>query len=106
MKFITKDNFKEEISKGVVVVDMYADWCGPCRALGPMLEEISATDEMKDVSFVKLDVDAAPELSQEYGVMSIPCIVYFKDGKEVGRTVGFYPDKQMYINEVNKAKAA
>ena len=103
MKIITKDNFKEEIASGVVVVDMFADWCGPCRALGPILEELS--EKITDVSFAKLDVDAAPEIVEEFGIQGIPCVIFFKEGKEVSRIAGLFP-KQSYVDEIEKVKVA
>jgi thioredoxin 1 len=71
-----------------VLVDFWATWCGPCKLAGPVLEELS--EEYKDkVLVAKLDVDQNPIQSQKYGVMSIPTTVLFKDGKEIGRDVGF-----------------
>lgn len=102
MKLLTKDTFKNEIAKGVVLVDMYAEWCGPCKALSPILEELSG--KIENVTFAKLDVDEADEIAQEYGVMSIPCVVIFKDGKEVSRIVGLYM-KDKYETELRKIVA-
>lgn len=85
---LTKADFDEKIKTGAVLVDFWAEWCGPCRTAGPVIEEIS--EEMKDKLVVgKLDVDAEPELAGKYGVMSIPTIILFKDGQEAGRQVGF-----------------
>jgi len=72
----------------MVMVDFWAEWCGPCKMAGPVVEELS--EELKDKLLVaKLDVDAEPELAGKHGVMSIPTVILFKDGKEVGRQVGF-----------------
>ena len=84
-KIINAKEFNEEVltSKEKVLVDFYADWCGPCRMLGPILDEIS-----KDHTVYKVNVDKEPELAQNYGIMSIPCMIVFQDGKEVNRMVG------------------
>jgi thioredoxin 1 len=84
-KIITKDEFQKLVieSKDSVLVDFFANWCGPCRMLTPIMDEIS-----NDVSVYKVDTDAEPELARDYGVMSIPCVIAFKDGKEVARSIG------------------
>ena len=88
---ISKENFDSEVinSSHVTVVDFYATWCGPCRMLSPILEELS--NEKENVKFVSVDVDEAGELAEKYGVQSIPCVVIFKDGKEYTRSIGFRP---------------
>ena len=82
---VNNNNFEAEVLKadGKVLVDFYADWCGPCKMLGPILDEIS-----KDHTVYKVNVDKEPELAQNYGIMSIPCMIVFQDGKEVNRMVG------------------
>lgn len=82
-------NFEEEVSgsKLPVVVDFWAEWCGPCKQLGPIFEKVS--EEMSDkMKFAKCNIDVHSEFAQANGVMSIPCIIVFKDGTEVGRIVG------------------
>lgn len=97
VKKIGKANFKEEVN-GLVLVDFYADWCGPCRMVGPVIEELS--DEMPEVGFKKINVDEEGELAGLFGVRSIPTLVLFKDGKEVDRIVGFKPKNALkdFIN--------
>ena len=88
---VTKENFEEEVlnSKVIVLADFNADWCGPCKMIKPMLEEISKeSDEYKIVS---INIDNDDELSEEYNVSSIPCLVVFNDGKEINRSVGLKP---------------
>lgn len=97
---LTKDNFKKEIKSGSVAVDCYADWCGPCKVLSPMFEAISK--EVKGVKFGKLNVDENPEISSEYSVMSIPTILFLKNGKEVDRIVGL-SSKEELKSKIEKA---
>lgn len=78
-------DFKKLIEEEAVV-DFYATWCGPCKMFGPIFEE---TSKEKDINFIKLDVDKASEVAREYGVMSIPTIILFKNGEEVKRHTGF-----------------
>lgn len=84
-----KDNFENEVLKSSkpVLVDFNATWCGPCRMLAPILEEVS--NENDKFNFVAVDVDDEEELAFTYNVSSIPCLVVFKEGKEVKRSVGF-----------------
>jgi thioredoxin 1 len=85
---LKEDNFKDEIAKGVVLVDFFATWCGPCKMLAPVIEELAEEYEGK-AKIGKLDVDQAPHVAGEFGVQSIPTLIVFKDGKEVDRMVGF-----------------
>ncbi len=102
MKVLNKANFKLEIANGVVLVDMYADWCGPCKALSPILEELDG--KVQGVTFTKLNVDDADEIAQNYGVMSIPCVIIFKNGIESGRVVGLNM-KDKYESELKRIVA-
>lgn len=86
VKEVNSENFNKEISKGKVLVDVWASWCFPCRQLAPIIEELS--NEMKDIKFYKLDADKFPDVASQYEVMGIPTLILFKDGKEIKRIVG------------------
>lgn len=93
----TDQNFKTETAKGFAVVDMYADWCGPCRMMAPIYEELAKEYDGR-VKIGKLDVDSDPEVPGQFGVSSIPTIVFLKDGKEVARMVGFQ-SKENFVKQ-------
>ncbi len=82
-------NFDSTVAKGTTVVDFWASWCGPCRMLAPIFEELSK--EVKGVKFAKVDITESEEIAQKYGVMSIPTLIIFKNGKEVDRRMGALP---------------
>ena len=86
VKNLTLKDFDKFIGSGNSVIDFYADWCGPCKIISPIVEQLSK--EIKDVKFGKLDVDTENEVAQEYDVMSIPTLIFFKNGKQVERIVG------------------
>lgn len=81
------DNFNELIKDGTVIVDMFANWCGPCKMLGPVIEELAS--KYSDIKFIKVDVDECEELAKRFGVMSIPTIIKFQDGKEIDKKIGY-----------------
>jgi thioredoxin 1 len=87
VQYLNDDNFDDEISSGVTLVDFYADWCGPCRMIAPIIEELSGELDGK-AKIAKLDIESAQKVTSNYGVTSIPTLVLFKDGKEVDRVVG------------------
>ena len=92
---ITKNNFREEVihSDKPVLLDYWASWCGPCRMVSPIVDEIAA--ERNDVKVGKINVDEQPELAGQFGVMSIPTLVVMKDGKIINQMVGARPKSQI-----------
>jgi thioredoxin 1 len=99
---LTDKNFKQEIneSSGVAVVDFWAEWCGPCKMIAPIIEEIAKEFEGK-VKVCKVNVDENQKLASEFNIMAIPTIVFFKNGKPVERSVGFQ-SKQNLIKKINQ----
>jgi thioredoxin 1 len=100
---ITKDNFKTEVEEhqGLVVIDLYADWCGPCRMLAPILASLE--NEYTDVKFCKINVDDEPELAKSFNVSSIPMVAFVKDNTFADLSVGLVPkDKLKAMIESNK----
>ena len=109
VRHIDQNNFEETINSGkLVLVDFWATWCGPCKALAPILEEVSAEVDANEVEIVKLDIDENVKLARQYGVMSVPTIVAFKDGKGILKAVGLRPKEDIYtlIEESKKRLAA
>lgn len=100
---VTSKNFKEEVDnfKGAVVADFYADWCGPCKMLSPLMEQMSKDNKDSNVKFVKINVDQEQELAGQYGVMSIPTVIFFKDGKKASQRVGV-SQKNEYEDSIKK----
>ena len=90
---LNQNNFNNAIANGTALVDFYADWCGPCRMVSPIVDEIS--EERNDITVGKVNVDDEPELSQEFGVESIPMFVVLKNGKVVNQSSGAKPKAQI-----------
>ena len=90
---MTDSTFKSLIAKGPSVVDFWAPWCGPCRTIGPVIEQLAG--ERRDLRFAKLNVDENPETAALVGARSIPLIVFYRDGVEKGRVVGAVPKVQL-----------
>ena len=89
MLIVTKDNFKKEVEecKSLCVIDLYADWCGPCKMIAPILEEIA--EEHPEYLIVKVNVDEEPELGREFKIMSIPALFVLRDGEITNKAVGY-----------------
>lgn len=98
---ITNSNFKTEVldSSSPVLVDFWASWCGPCRMIAPVLEEV-AKEKAGTVKVGKINVDEQPQLASQFGVMSIPTLVLFKGGKAVNKSVGVKP-KEAILEMIN-----
>ncbi len=100
MKIVKKNEFDDEIKKGVVLVDFFATWCGPCRIMGSILEDIS--NELQDKAKVfKVDVDESEEIARKFGIMSIPTLIIFKDGVLQEKHVGIWQFEDC-VNSVKK----
>lgn len=100
---VNKENFENDVLKSekIVLVDFFATWCGPCKMLSPVLEQVS--EESDKAVIAKLDIDESLDIAKEYNVMSVPTMIIFKEGKEVDRLVGLRQKSQILeaINNIN-----
>ena len=99
MEYGNVNNFENLISNDVVLVDFFANWCGPCKMLSPVLDDIAS--ERSNVKIVKVDVDKNEELAKKYGIMSIPTLLLFKNGQVIDKHIG-YISKDMLIEMIGK----
>lgn len=92
---LNSQNFADEIlnKNGTALVDFYADWCGPCKMVAPIVEEIA--EENEDITVGKINVDESTELALKYGVSSIPTLIVFENGEEIERIVGYRPKEDI-----------
>ena len=91
LQHFTEESFDKALAEpGLLVADFWAEWCGPCKMLGPVIEQLAADFDGKAV-VGKINVDDEPELAQRYGIMSIPTVIFFKDGTEVDKKIGVMP---------------
>lgn len=93
MKDLTTEEFDSAVASGVSVIDFWATWCGPCKMLTPILQELS--NEMTDVKFYKVDADENSDLARKFEVRSIPTVIVIKDGQPIGSQTGAYPKVKM-----------
>ena len=93
MKIVSGNEFEEVLKNELVLVDFYADWCGPCKMQSPILEEVA--NEMDMLTIVKLNVDNDSTIAQKFNVMSIPTLILFKNGKPIATTIGFQAKPQL-----------
>lgn len=98
MKIVDQNGFNEALNNKYVLVDFYADWCGPCKMVGPVLEELDAENDQLTV--VKVNVDNELDLASKYDVQSIPNMIFFKEGKAVTQIIGF-ANKDAILDKIN-----
>jgi len=90
---LDNENFDEEIKNGLVLVDFYASWCGPCKMMHPVINDIA--NNYSNLKIIKIDVDKHSEIARNYSVMSIPTIMLFKDGEIIEKNIGFISKEQL-----------
>lgn len=95
VKSLTDKNFVEETKNGVVLVDFWATWCGPCRMQAPILEQLAGEVHEDELKILKMDVDENPNTAREFGIMSIPTLLFKKDGQVVKQVAGVHTKEQL-----------
>lgn len=98
MTYLEKNNLNELVKEGLYLVDFYAEWCGPCKMLTPVLESVE-----DKINIIKVDIDKFEELAFEYRIMSVPTLVFFKDGNKVKELIGFH-DEEDLLEVINSIK--
>lgn len=99
MRYYKGEDFDSLVKEGIHVIDFYADWCGPCKMLGSILEEIN------DVDIIKVNVDTYSDLANKFRIMSIPHLVFYKDGEIISSSVGFI-DKETLLEKIEETKSS
>lgn len=99
MRYYKGEDFDSLVKEGVHVIDFYADWCGPCKMLGSILEEID------DVDIIKVNVDTYSDLANKFRIMSIPHLIFYKDGEIISSSVGFI-DKETLLEKIEETKSS
>ena len=94
MKIVNSTEFKNEIESGIVLVDFFATWCGPCKMLAPVLEGLSSEMEGK-AKIIKVDIDQSQDLADQFQISSVPTMIVFKDGQKADMLVGFLPKERI-----------
>lgn len=98
--YANNSNFDKTVERGLTLIDFYAEWCGPCKMIAPVLEELASSENL---NVVKINVDSERELAEKYNIMSIPTLMIFKDGNAVSTKMGFQ-SKEMLTNWINENK--
>jgi thioredoxin 1 len=100
-KELNESNFDENIKEGIAIVDYWAPWCGPCKAMAPLIDKIATNNP--DILVAKVDIDQSPHLAQKYNVLSIPTIIFYKNGNPVHQTVGVVSEKAI-LEKINSLR--
>ncbi len=90
---INEEKFEDTLKEGIILVDFFATWCGPCKMLAPELENLSK--DMKDLKIYKIDIDKYKSIAMRYRIMSVPTLLLYKDGKMVGNNMGYMPSSSL-----------
>lgn len=99
MTYYSGEDFEELVSNGLYLIDFYAEWCGPCKMLSSVLEEVQ-----DEINIIKINTDNYPDLASKFKVMSIPHLVFMKNGKEISHSVGFI-DKDTLLEKIEEVKS-